>query len=118
MLFGLWVVLWLYEFSSLFAAARLLATPPINPKSSGQRVLVSPYVLSICMIIADVNEKSHERGSHAFSQPVRHVVERSRMDYNHCRPHCSPEYMMPVALAADYIWADHFNINAKMEMKC
>jgi hypothetical protein len=56
---------------------RLLATPLINPKSSGQRAIVSPYVLSVCMIIADVNKKSHKRGSHAFSQPERsHKITR------------------------------------------
>jgi len=38
----------------------LPATPMLDPESSGQRVLVSPDVLSICMIIADINEKSNE----------------------------------------------------------
>ncbi|MFA5252127.1 MAG: ABC transporter ATP-binding protein, partial [Phycisphaerae bacterium] len=40
------------------------------------------------------------------------------MDYNYYRPHCSPGYMMLAAFAADCIWADHFNTNCKVEMKC
>ena len=60
-----------------FPVLCFVAAPLLNSKSPGECLPVSPYVFCICMVVAYVNEKSQERGSHALSQPVRsHKITR------------------------------------------